>query len=64
MQGFVPPSLGVALPQEGAIKESPGLQDERVERDAWRNILSALTRLKEARDLERDQKHGDAMTTD
>lgn len=43
--GFVPPSLGVGLPR--AAGTSRGLQEERVDRDAWVGILDALTRLKE-----------------
>ena len=33
---------------------SRGLQEERVERDAWIGILDALTRLKEARESEKE----------
>ncbi|KAF9015755.1 hypothetical protein BDQ17DRAFT_1386430 [Cyathus striatus] len=52
--GFLPPSLGVGLPSEtGTSKKSRGLQEERMERDAWKGILEALTRLKEIRDKER-----------
>lgn len=52
--GFVPPSLGVSIPSRDGdySKGSRGLQEERVERDAWRGILDALTRLKEAREQE------------
>lgn len=56
--GFVPPSLGVSSPSspaEGANAADSGgrgLQEERVERDAWLGILTALTRLKETRDRE------------
>ena len=32
------------------------MQEERVERDAWVGILNALTRLKEAKDREREQQ--------
>ncbi|KAF5385265.1 hypothetical protein D9615_001150 [Tricholomella constricta] len=50
--GFIPPSLGVGLPQiqgdDG--KKNRGLQEERIERDAWQGILGALTRLKAAQD--------------
>lgn len=47
--GFVPPSLGVGLPAEGStIRKNKGLQEERVECDAWKGILTALTRLKDA----------------
>ncbi|KAJ6486165.1 hypothetical protein C8R47DRAFT_1016418 [Mycena vitilis] len=44
---FVPPSLGVGLPaaDEGRRKNR-GLQEERIERDAWKGILDALRRLK------------------
>ncbi|KAI3622572.1 hypothetical protein WG66_015801 [Moniliophthora roreri] len=48
--GFLPPSLGVQLPgssSEGA-RSNRGLQESRVERDAWKGILDALTRMKEA----------------
>ncbi|KAH9486344.1 hypothetical protein JR316_0000408 [Psilocybe cubensis] len=51
--GFVPPSLGVGLPADGnVLQTNRGLQEERVERDAWKGILDALTRLKDARDQE------------
>ncbi|EKM61473.1 uncharacterized protein PHACADRAFT_204644 [Phanerochaete carnosa HHB-10118-sp] len=55
--GFVPPSLGVGLPTAtGASVEEGGrgLQEERVERDAWAGILDALMRLKQTRDRERE----------
>ena len=48
--GFIPPSLGVGLPSEGSSQTSRGLQEERVDRDAWKGILAALTRIKEVRD--------------
>ena len=49
--GFVPPSLGVGLPSEGSSSQSNrGLQEERVDRDAWKGILAALIRVKETRD--------------
>ncbi|KAI0800817.1 hypothetical protein C8Q74DRAFT_1191356 [Fomes fomentarius] len=51
--GFIPPSLGVGLPSadaDGIARGSRGLQEERMERDAWKGILDALTRIKEARD--------------
>lgn len=61
--GFVPPALGVGLPQnatastrlEDASKpeshaKTRGLQEERVERDAWRGVLDALERIRSARD--------------
>lgn len=49
--GFVPPSLGVGIPSSDGTYEkgSRGLQEERVERDAWKRILDALQRLQEAR---------------
>ncbi len=51
--GFIPPSLGVGLPADGStIRKNKGLQEERVERDAWKGILTALTRIKDARDRE------------
>ncbi|KAJ7724229.1 hypothetical protein B0H16DRAFT_1333613 [Mycena metata] len=52
---FVPPSLGVGLPSSddadggsGAtpLRKNRGLQEERIERDAWKGILDALRRLK------------------
>ncbi|KIM47582.1 hypothetical protein M413DRAFT_22220 [Hebeloma cylindrosporum] len=49
--GFIPPSLGVGLPSDGSSsRKNRGLQEERVERDAWKGILAALTRMKEAQD--------------
>ncbi|KAF5313098.1 hypothetical protein D9619_002667 [Psilocybe cf. subviscida] len=49
--GFIPPSLGAGLPTEAnSTRSNRGLQEERVERDAWQGILAALTRLKEERD--------------
>jgi len=41
---FIPPPLGAGLPSEGS-RHKFGLQEERVERDAWNAILSALTKL-------------------
>jgi len=57
--GFVPPSLGVGLPCADGEK-SRGLQEERIERDAWKGILDALTRLKQAK--EREAENGKNMT--
>jgi len=55
--GFIPPSLGVGLPSDGSnARRDRGLQEERVERDAWKGILSALTRIKEVRDRDRKLK--------
>ena len=48
--GFIPPSLGVGLPSEGSSQTNRGLQEERVDRDAWKGILAALIRIKEVRD--------------
>lgn len=53
--GFIPPALGVGVPSTGDgdySKGTRGLQEERIERDAWRAILDALTRLKEAKERE------------
>jgi len=63
--GFVPPPQGVGLPapiplpgnegSEGgsrAKEKTRGLLEERVERDAWRGALDALTRLRDARRAE------------
>ncbi|KAI0081122.1 hypothetical protein K474DRAFT_1588403 [Panus rudis PR-1116 ss-1] len=59
--GFIPPSLGVGLPPTPSpdvamSKQDPGkirgLQEERIERDAWNGILDALTKLKQARERE------------
>ncbi|KIK70512.1 hypothetical protein GYMLUDRAFT_148343 [Collybiopsis luxurians FD-317 M1] len=53
--GFVPPSLGVSLPPESAMpttRATRGLQEERLDRDAWKGILDALTRLKRAIETE------------
>lgn len=53
--GFIPPSLGVGLPSDdGSSRRDRGLQEERVERDAWKGILAALTRLKAGQDAKRD----------
>ncbi|TFK17377.1 hypothetical protein FA15DRAFT_332467 [Coprinopsis marcescibilis] len=53
-QDFVPPSLGVGRPNDlrNPSTKNRGLQEEKVDRDAWHGILEALTRLKEARDAE------------
>lgn len=52
----VPPSLGVGVPSSAEEGQkgmgSRGLQEERVERDAWQGILDALTRLKAAKEKE------------
>ncbi|KAI0830770.1 hypothetical protein BC628DRAFT_1416278 [Trametes gibbosa] len=57
---FIPPPLGVGLPaadSEGNARGERGLQEERIERDAWKGILDALTRIKEARARERAETH-------
>ena len=62
--GFVPPSLGVGLPTSDSSSVADGgrgLQEERVERDAWNGILDALTRVKEARDREAGEQEEDMM---
>ena len=68
--GFVPPALGVGLPQtttgsEDSVEsdshaKTRGLQEERVERDAWRGVLDSLVRMKKARGPARDSD-GDAF---
>ncbi|KXN88907.1 hypothetical protein AN958_06777 [Leucoagaricus sp. SymC.cos] len=61
---FVPPSLGVGLPQEadGTSRVNRGLQEERVERDAWKGILDALKKIKADQDASRDLDMADAYT--
>ncbi|KAF8624226.1 hypothetical protein AX15_005990 [Amanita polypyramis BW_CC] len=61
---FIPPSLGVGLPtsnmtnsfsstqQAAAPTRGRGLQEERVERNAWQGLLDALLRVKAAREDE------------
>ena len=41
--------MGIPSNDGDYSKGSRGLQEERIERDAWVAILSALTRLKEAK---------------
>jgi len=43
----------------GDNSKSRGLQEERVERDAWKGILDALTRLKQAK----KDEFGETMAT-
>lgn len=58
---FVPRPSGVGTPvpgsqepaRNGDAETKRGLQEERVNRDAWAGILDALSRLKEAREEER-----------
>ncbi|KAJ7492176.1 hypothetical protein FB451DRAFT_1022422 [Mycena latifolia] len=63
---FVPPSLGVGMPspnEEGsALRKNRGLQEERIERDAWKGILDALRRLKAEQQLKEPQVTTDADT--
>ncbi|KAG1886007.1 hypothetical protein F4604DRAFT_1877955 [Suillus subluteus] len=61
--GFVPPSLGVGLPR--AAGSSRGLQEERIDRDAWVGILDALTRLRASQQHEQlvQTSSYDAMNT-
>jgi hypothetical protein len=49
--------LGVGLPSNQGDQSTKirGLQEEKVERNAWNGILEALTCLKEARDAERQR---------
>ncbi|KAF8519685.1 hypothetical protein JB92DRAFT_2808514 [Gautieria morchelliformis] len=50
--GFVPPTFGVGLPEGvGGVgsHNNKGLQEVQVERDAWKGVLDALQRLKDAR---------------
>ncbi|KIY46294.1 hypothetical protein FISHEDRAFT_47489 [Fistulina hepatica ATCC 64428] len=69
---FVPPTLGVGLPTLGATVEartldgsgatsrmSRGLQEERIDRDAWKGILAALTRIKETQVTSREMSKDD-----
>ncbi|EJD03765.1 uncharacterized protein FOMMEDRAFT_82779 [Fomitiporia mediterranea MF3/22] len=68
---FVPAPAGVGTPASApstSTEESGqmgrGLQEERVNRDAWRGILDALTRLKRAQELEPERKNLSRMDTD
>ncbi|KAF8641161.1 hypothetical protein AX17_000796 [Amanita inopinata Kibby_2008] len=56
---FVPPSLGVGLPTTSGppdpadpARKNRGLQEERVEGNAWSGILEALLRIRAVRDEE------------
>lgn len=63
--GFIPPSLGVGLPStDEPFKKNRGLQEERIERDAWKGILDALTRLKAAQEQENEEADKSAMDQD
>ncbi|KAJ7103094.1 hypothetical protein B0H15DRAFT_810898 [Mycena belliarum] len=63
---FVPPSLGVGMPAADggtALRKNRGLQEERIERDAWKGILDALRRLKAEQEQEKaPQANPDADT--
>ncbi|KIY69364.1 hypothetical protein CYLTODRAFT_420765 [Cylindrobasidium torrendii FP15055 ss-10] len=50
--GFVPPNTGVSLDIAADGKALRGLQESRIERDAWTGILDALKRLKAAQEEE------------
>ncbi|KAJ3851298.1 hypothetical protein EV368DRAFT_43438 [Lentinula lateritia] len=67
--GFLPPSLGVALPPEPpsdpqssrTSRTTRGLQEERLDRDAWKGILNALTRLKREMDSSKSRSEDTDM---
>ncbi|KAJ3845527.1 hypothetical protein F5878DRAFT_523497 [Lentinula raphanica] len=62
--GFLPPSLGVALPpdsQSTSSRATRGLQEERLDRDAWKGILDALTRLKAEMDMRKSSAENTEM---
>ncbi|KAF7347438.1 Mediator of RNA polymerase II transcription subunit 11 [Mycena venus] len=65
---FVPPSLGVGLPSsddEGsAPRKNRGLQEERIERDAWKGILDALRRLKAEQEAQNESQSTTDMDTE
>ncbi|KAF9469712.1 hypothetical protein BDZ94DRAFT_22069 [Collybia nuda] len=60
--GFIPPSLGVGLPSSDGdpLKKNRGLQEERIERDAWKGILDALLRMKDAQDAAKKEVSEDS----
>ncbi|KAI6048000.1 hypothetical protein EDC04DRAFT_43648 [Pisolithus marmoratus] len=69
---FIPPSLGVSIPTpsaggdkggEGTTEVSRGLQEERVDHDAWVGILNALKRLKAAREQEQASRDAGQSST-
>lgn len=47
---------------ENKAKDYRGLQESRVERDAWTGILDALTRMKETLDAEETQSGSESET--
>ncbi|KAI0323113.1 hypothetical protein OF83DRAFT_14152 [Amylostereum chailletii] len=53
-----PTSNGAAAEVKPKAKMQ-GLQEERIERDAWRGILDALTRLRDARDSDQQPDMGE-----
>ena len=62
-QPFTPPAFGVGLPydeDDAKRRNERGLQEARIERDAWKGILDALMKLKKARDEARTGDGGDA----
>ena len=62
-QPFTPPAFGVGLPydeDDAKRRNERGLQEARIERDAWKGILDALMKLKKARDEERAGEGEDA----
>ncbi|KAJ7750324.1 hypothetical protein B0H16DRAFT_1724722 [Mycena metata] len=70
---FVPPSLGVGLPSSDdadggsgsgttPLRKNRGLQEERIERDAWKGILDALRRLKAEQQQQNELEKTNATT--
>ncbi|KAJ7044923.1 hypothetical protein C8F04DRAFT_1249368 [Mycena alexandri] len=70
---FVPPSLGVGLPSSDdgdggsgsgttPLRKNRGLQEERIERDAWKGILDALRRLKAEQQQQNELEKKNATT--
>ena len=62
-QPFTPPAFGVGLPydeDDAKRRNERGLQEARIERDAWKGILDALMKLKKARDEEKAGEGEDA----
>ena len=57
-QDFVPPSLGIGLPTDpSSASKNRGLQEEKIDRDAWKGVLEALLRIKADRDAEREREN-------
>ena len=53
----MPPTFGVGLPDGPdavGVYNNKGLQEVRVERDAWKGVLDALQRLKDVRHVPMD----------